>query len=133
MVDPTDIFAIDDIASTTDLQVEPVVVAADVLQQVFERYLRSDEELSDLSEQIGESAVASAITFTATLEEQDADAPVVRPAEPDHAAPTPTRCRYARLSTPPTQIPTHAPASIQGPKGMAVLRPARRPIMRMTP
>lgn len=78
MVDPTDIIAIDDIASTTDLQVEPVVVSADVLQQVFERYLRSDDELSDLSEQIGESAGASGVIFTETLEEQDADAPIVR-------------------------------------------------------
>ncbi|WP_404434750.1 Flp pilus assembly complex ATPase component TadA [Microbacterium lacus] len=79
MLDPTDIIAIDDITSITDLQVEPVVVAADALRQVFERYLRSDEELSDLSEQIGESATSSpGVTFTETLEEGDADAPVVR-------------------------------------------------------
>nr|WP_240949054.1 ATPase, T2SS/T4P/T4SS family [Microbacterium sp. CFH 90308] len=79
MLDPTDIIAIDDITSITDLQVEAVVVAGDALRQTFERYLRSDEELSDLSEQIGESADSTpGITFTEVLEEQDADAPVVR-------------------------------------------------------
>nr|WP_235565608.1 ATPase, T2SS/T4P/T4SS family [Microbacterium sp. Root166] len=79
MLDPTDIIAIDDITSITDLSVEAVVVAGDALRQAFERYLRSDEELSDLSEQIGESAgETSGVTFTEVLEDQDADAPVVR-------------------------------------------------------
>lgn len=79
MIDPTDIIAIDDVTSITDLQVEAVVVAGDALRSTFERYLRSDEELSDLSEQIGESAAASSgVTFTEVLEDQDADAPVVR-------------------------------------------------------
>ncbi len=78
MTDPTDIIAIDDISSMTDLRLDPVVVAADVLQQAFDRYLRSDTELSDLSEQIGESLESSGITFTANLDEQDADAPIVR-------------------------------------------------------
>ncbi|MDE0546720.1 ATPase, T2SS/T4P/T4SS family [Microbacterium sp. C7(2022)] len=79
MLDPTDIIAIDDVTSLTDLQVEAVVVAADSLRQAFERYLRSDEELSDLSEQIGETAgSASGLTFTEALDDQDADAPVVR-------------------------------------------------------
>ncbi|GAA1948841.1 hypothetical protein GCM10009776_08600 [Microbacterium deminutum] len=79
MLDPTDIIAIDDVTSLTDLQVESVVVAADALHNAFERFLRSDEELSDLSEQMGESATSTAgVTFTETLEEQDADAPVVR-------------------------------------------------------
>ena len=78
MLDPTDIIAIDDVASITDLSINPVVAAADALQQAFERYLRSDDELSDLSEQIGESAGASTVTFTETLDEQDSDAPIVR-------------------------------------------------------
>ena len=64
--------------SVTDLRVEPVVVAADALRQAFERYLRSDEELSDLSEQIGETNQTSMVSFTETLDDQDVDAPVVR-------------------------------------------------------
>jgi type IV pilus assembly protein PilB len=78
MLDPTDIIAIDDVASITDLRINPVVAAADALQQAFERYLRSDDELSDLSEQIGETAAASTIVFTESLDEQDSDAPIVR-------------------------------------------------------
>ncbi|MDX2377140.1 ATPase, T2SS/T4P/T4SS family [Microbacterium sp. LRZ72] len=78
MLDPSDIIALDDVASLTDLRIDPVVVAADALQQVFDRYLRSDEELSDLSEQIGETIAAPGVTFTESLDEQDADAPVVR-------------------------------------------------------
>ena len=78
MLDPTDIIATDDVASLTDLLIEPVVVAADALQQAFERYLRSDEELSELSEQIGETSSSPGTVFTESLDEQDADAPIVR-------------------------------------------------------
>jgi len=78
MLDPTDIIALDDIASLTDLRVSPVVVTAEALDQAFERFLRSDEELTDLSEQIGESSSSSSVVFTEQLDDQDADAPVVR-------------------------------------------------------
>ncbi|KRA25822.1 type II secretion system protein GspE [Microbacterium sp. Root61] len=77
-VDPTNIFALDDIASATDLVVEPVVVAADALKQAFERYLRSDEELSELSVALEETATASIDSFTESLDDQDVDAPIVR-------------------------------------------------------
>ena len=78
MLDPNDIIALDDIATLTDRRVTPVVAAADALTQAFERYLRSDGELTDLSEQIGEASTGSEVTFTEHLEDQDADAPVVR-------------------------------------------------------
>ena len=79
MIDPTDIIAIDNVTSVTDMHVEPVVVAMDALRQAFERYLRSDEELSDLSEQIGETANASDVgIFASSLDEQDSDAPIIR-------------------------------------------------------
>ncbi|QMU96528.1 type II secretion system protein GspE [Microbacterium esteraromaticum] len=79
MLDPTDIIALDDIASITDLRVVPVVVAEDALMQTFERFLRSDDELTDLSEQIGgESSGGSELLFTEHLDDQDADAPIVR-------------------------------------------------------
>jgi type II secretory ATPase GspE/PulE/Tfp pilus assembly ATPase PilB-like protein len=78
MLDPTDIIAIDDVASVTDLQVRPIVVAADALRQAFERYLRSDEELSDLSEQLNEAAGPGSASFTESLDDQDADAPIIR-------------------------------------------------------
>jgi len=79
MVDPTDIIALDDVASLTDLRVAPVVVTSEALNQAFERFLRSDEELTDLSEQIGEASGSSShVVFTEQLDDQDADAPVVR-------------------------------------------------------
>src|SRR5918994_3735913 len=78
VLDPTDIVALDDVASVTDLFVEPVVVSRDALVQMFERFLRSDEELSELSMTIEESTETSTSAFTESLEEQDNDAPIVR-------------------------------------------------------
>ena len=79
ILDPTDIVALDDVASVTDLFVEPVVVAQDALAQMFERFLRSDEELSELSSTIEEASDSSSqVAFTESLEEQDNDAPIVR-------------------------------------------------------
>ncbi|MGA7148790.1 MAG: ATPase, T2SS/T4P/T4SS family [Microbacterium sp.] len=79
MIDPTDLIALDDIATATDLNIQPVVVAADALQSAFSRFLRSDVELSDLSEQIGEIAASDGGTgSTESLEEQVDDAPIVR-------------------------------------------------------
>jgi len=78
MVDPTDIIAIDDVTHVTDLRVDAVVVAADALRQAFERHLRSDDELSDLSVALEESATTQQQLFTETLDDQDADAPIVR-------------------------------------------------------
>lgn len=79
MVDPTDLIAIDDITTATELNIRPAVVAADALAAAFARFLRSDEELSDLSEQIGESAAAdSGPGATESIEDAQDDAPIVR-------------------------------------------------------
>nr|WP_235566883.1 GspE/PulE family protein [Microbacterium sp. Root180] len=78
MIDPTDLIALDDVATATDLNIIPVVVAADALSAAFARFLRSDEELSDLSEQIGEIAAADGAGSTESLDEQVDDAPIVR-------------------------------------------------------
>ncbi|BDZ40603.1 GspE/PulE family protein [Microbacterium suwonense] len=77
MVDPTDIIAIDDIATVADLRVDPVVVAEDALEYAFQRYMRSDDELSDLSATLEETA-ATQDTASEQLVEQDSDAPIVR-------------------------------------------------------
>jgi type IV pilus assembly protein PilB len=77
MIDPTDIIALDDVATLTDLHVDPVVVASDALQLAFQRYVRSDEELNDLSATLEESA-ATQLSATENIEEQDNDAPIVR-------------------------------------------------------
>jgi len=79
MVDPSDLIAIDDVTTATELNIRPAVVAADALEAAFARFLRSDEELSDLSEQIGEIAAADAsASGTESLEDTGDDAPIVR-------------------------------------------------------
>lgn len=78
MLDPTDLIAIDDITTATELNIRPAVVAADALAAAFGRFLRSDEELSDLSEQIGEIAAADGVPGTESIEESVDDAPIVR-------------------------------------------------------
>ena len=76
MADPTDIVAIDEVTSLVDLAVEPVVVSRSALRHAFERYLRSDEELSQLSAALEEEA---ATQLVANLEDDPAQrAPVVR-------------------------------------------------------
>jgi len=74
MVDPSDILAIDDVASVTGLIVRPVVVTEGAMTQAVSRYLRSDTELSQISAALQQSA--------APRESDDAgeepDAPVVR-------------------------------------------------------
>ena len=78
ILDPTDIVALDDVASVTDLFVEPVVVAQDALAQMFERFLRSDEELSELSSTIEESAESSQASMTETSRSRTTTRPIVR-------------------------------------------------------
>ncbi|MBA3020002.1 ATPase, T2SS/T4P/T4SS family [Propionicimonas sp.] len=77
MLDPGDIVAIDDIASLTDLVVEPVVVTGSALRHAFELYLRSDEELSEISAAMEEDAASIAVAAEVG-DDQSADAPVVR-------------------------------------------------------
>ena len=78
MTDPTDIIAIDDVSTLADARVDPVVVAADGLEYAFQRYLRSDAELSDLSASLEETAANQASVITEELSDQDSDAPIVR-------------------------------------------------------
>ncbi|PKI90262.1 type II secretion system protein GspE [Actinomycetales bacterium SN12] len=78
MTDPTDIIAIDDVSTLADARVEPAVVAADGLEYAFQRYLRSDAELSDLSASLEETAASQASLISEDLTDQDSDAPIVR-------------------------------------------------------
>jgi type IV pilus assembly protein PilB len=74
MVDPSDILAIDDVASVTGLIVRPVVVTPSAMTQATNRYLRSDTELSQISAALEQSAVPTEVADTG----EDPDAPVVR-------------------------------------------------------
>ena len=77
MADPTDIVAIDEVTSLTELAIEPVVVSRSSLRHAFERYLRSDAELSEISSVLEVDAAAQAL---ATIDDDDPAqrAPVVR-------------------------------------------------------
>lgn len=77
MADPTDIVAIDEVTSLTELAVEPVVVSRSSLRHAFERYLRSDAELSEISSVLEVDAAAQVL---ATTDDDDPAerAPVVR-------------------------------------------------------
>ena len=78
MIDPADIVAIDDVASLTDLTIEPVVVSRSSLRHAFERYLRSDEELSEISSALEEDAATQSTVITEFSDDSVNDAPVVR-------------------------------------------------------
>ncbi len=77
MVDPTDIVAMDDVSSVTAYPIEPVVVTRSDLQQIFERYLRSDDELSEISAEMEED-IALQSTELGDSGDDQSDAPVVR-------------------------------------------------------
>lgn len=74
--DPSNIIAIDDVASLSGLIVAPKIVAPGILQQALDRYLRSDEELSQLSAELGVEAAEEAENEDITAD--DDDAPIVR-------------------------------------------------------
>lgn len=80
MVDPSNLIAVDDVATATGLAIAPVAVAADGLELAFGRYLRLDGELSELSVQMDESAAAqdNLVVTDHQLDGGSDDAPVVR-------------------------------------------------------
>ncbi|HEV7848581.1 MAG TPA: ATPase, T2SS/T4P/T4SS family [Mycetocola sp.] len=77
MVDPGNVFAIDDVRAVTHLQVEPVLAERADLLAAIDRYLRADGELSDLTttleEESGPQEADHAIGDT-----HDDEAPIVR-------------------------------------------------------
>ncbi len=79
MSDPSDLIAIDDVATATGLLIQPAAVAEDALELAFARFLRSDGELSELSGQmLDESGVSESDLQDSHEESTDDDAPVVR-------------------------------------------------------
>lgn len=81
MADPTDIIALDDIGSATGLLITPVVADSDVLAQMLDRYVRSDQELSSLSQTLESQAEEQAKSLSSEADASAADsvdAPIVR-------------------------------------------------------
>lgn len=75
MSNPSDLIALDDISSLTNGEVFPVVASHDGIQAILNNYVRSDEELVDISESM-EASVED--EDTELLEVDDTDEPVVR-------------------------------------------------------
>jgi len=78
MIDPTDLTAIDEVASFAGLVVEPAVVTRAGLQLALAQHVRSDDEISELSSTIGASSSPAQAIFNEALSDDDASAPVVR-------------------------------------------------------
>ncbi len=76
MVDPGNVFAIDDVRGLSRLNVSPVVVERSDLLAAIDRHLRADDELNDLTTTIAEESATSAEADT--IIESDDDAPIVR-------------------------------------------------------
>jgi type IV pilus assembly protein PilB len=78
MVDPGDVFAVDDVRAAARMPVTQVVAAEGDLLAAIARYHRADDELSNLTSTMEEeSAPADASAFGAT-DTGDDDAPIVR-------------------------------------------------------
>ena len=93
MIDPTNVFAMDDIKFMTGLQIEPVVASESAIREAITRYhgkgaaannatLSTDmvtQALEDLGEDEALEVVGETdVTDTATLERQGSEAPVIR-------------------------------------------------------
>ena len=77
MVDPSNLIAVDDIATATRLSISPVAVAPDALELAFNRFLRMDDEISDLTDQMLDDSGDSE-TLDDGVDSVTDDAPVVR-------------------------------------------------------
>ena len=79
MVDPGDVIALDDVAGHTGLAVVPVVATREAMGPALDRYVRLDEQIADLTSELGDIAVTGGPgAVTETLQDEDDDAPVVR-------------------------------------------------------
>ncbi|WP_167042853.1 ATPase, T2SS/T4P/T4SS family [Salinibacterium sp. ZJ454] len=76
MVDPGDVFAIDDVRAAARVKVNPVVVERTDLLTALDKYHRADGELNDLSTVLEEESAAN--DSDETTEALDDDAPIVR-------------------------------------------------------
>lgn len=76
MLDPQDLIAIDDLGSVTGYSIAPVTVSADALELAFGRFLRMDDELSELTDQMVDDSTVE--LEDPSLSDGSDDAPVVR-------------------------------------------------------
>ncbi len=93
MIDPTNVFAMDDIKFMTGLQIEPVVASESAIREAIAKYhgigkstvtaAQSSDMVSQALEDLGDDDALQVVgdtdvTDTATLERQGSEAPVIR-------------------------------------------------------
>jgi type IV pilus assembly protein PilB len=78
MVNPGNVIAIDDIRAATRMQVRTVVAEESDLRMAFDRYLRADSELSDLTSTLEEESAPSGDVIVSGADQIEDDAPIVR-------------------------------------------------------
>jgi len=78
MVDPGDVFAIDDVRAAARMQIRPVVAAPSDLRQAIDRYHRADGELSDLTSALEEESGTAEVVVAGVGDAMEDDAPIVR-------------------------------------------------------
>ncbi|GAB2979930.1 GspE/PulE family protein [Frigoribacterium salinisoli] len=76
MVDPGDVFAVDDVRAGLKIGVDPVLAEKGDLLAALDRYLRADDELSDLTSSLEEEKAPS--DATDVTDGPDDDVPIVR-------------------------------------------------------
>ena len=78
MVDPGDVFAIDDVRAVSRLQVKAVVSAPTDLKNAIDRFHRADGELSDLTSALQEESSGQEVAIAGADQAAEDDAPIVR-------------------------------------------------------
>jgi type IV pilus assembly protein PilB len=78
MVDPGDVFALDDVRAASRMQARAVVAERSDLRAAIDRYLRADNEISDLTTAMEEESGSKAVAIADSSEAHEDDAPIVR-------------------------------------------------------
>jgi type IV pilus assembly protein PilB len=78
MVDPGNVFAIDDVRAATKLQIHLAVAERADLISAINRFHRADGELNDLTTELEEEEVGTDLALASQQEPQQDDAPIVR-------------------------------------------------------
>ena len=78
MVDPGNVFAIDDVRAATKLQIHLAVAERADLISAIDRFHRADGELNDLTTELEEEQVGTDLALASQQEPQQDDAPIVR-------------------------------------------------------
>lgn len=78
MVNPDDVFALDDVRASTHMRIVPVVAELDDLTQAIEKFHRADSEIGELTNVLEEENKTEDLALVAAREADPDDAPIVR-------------------------------------------------------